>query len=36
MPQDSMYPIINSFIPEGNKGGEADFEIDYIQVYSKK
>ena len=36
MPQDVMYPMINSFIAEGKKGGEADFEIDYIQVYSKK
>jgi beta-glucanase (GH16 family) len=36
MPQDAMYPMFNSFIPEGNKGGEADFEIDYIKVFVKK
>ena len=33
MPQEDMYPMINSFISEGKKGGEADFEIDHIQVY---
>lgn len=36
MPQDSMYPSLNSFIPNTHKGGEADFEIDYIRVYAKK
>ena len=36
MPQEAMYPMFNSFIPEGNKGGEADFEIDYIKVFVKK
>ena len=36
MPQEAMYPMINSFIAEGKKGGEADFEIDYIRVYRKK
>ncbi len=36
MPQEAMYPMLNSFIAEGKKGGEADFEIDYIKVYKKK
>lgn len=36
MPQEAMYPMLNSFISEGKKGGEADFEIDYIKVYKKK
>ena len=36
MPQEAMYPMINSFIAEGKKAGEADFEIDYIKVYSKR
>ena len=36
MPQDAMYPMINSFIAEGKKAGEADFEIDYIRVYKRK
>jgi hypothetical protein len=36
MPQEAMYPMLNSFIPEGKKAGEADFEIDYIKVYHKK
>ncbi|MBQ8720590.1 MAG: glycoside hydrolase family 16 protein [Paludibacteraceae bacterium] len=36
MPQEAMYPMINSFIAEGKKAGEADFEIDYIKVYKKK
>ena len=36
MPQEPMYPLINSFISEGKKGGEADFEIDYVKVYTKK
>ena len=36
MPQEAMYPLLNSFIPEKNKGGEADMEIDYVQVYCKK
>ena len=35
MPQEDMYPMINSFIAEGKKAGEADFEIDYIKVYRK-
>jgi beta-glucanase (GH16 family) len=36
MPQEAMYPMLNSFISEGKKAGEADFEIDYIKVYHKK
>lgn len=36
MPQEAMYPMLNSFIPEGKKAGDADFEIDYIKVYHKK
>lgn len=36
MPQEAMYPLLNSFVSEDSKGGEADFEIDYIRVYSKK
>ena len=36
MPQEAMYPMVNSFIAEGKKAGEADFEIDYIKVYSKR
>lgn len=36
IPQEAMYPMISSYIPEGNKGGEADFEIDSIQIYTKK
>ena len=36
MPQEAMYPMVNSFIAEEKKAGEADFEIDYIKVYSKR
>ena len=36
MTQEAMYPMVNSFIAEGKKAGEADFEIDYIKVYSKR
>lgn len=31
-----MAPVFNSFIPEGVKADEADFDVDYVRIYSIK
>lgn len=33
VPNCPLAPVFNSFIPEKNGGGEADFDIDYIRVF---
>ena len=33
LPSDPMYPILNSFISEQQKGGEGNMEIDWIEVF---
>ena len=33
VPSDPMYPILNSFISEQQKGGEGNMEIDWIEVF---
>lgn len=36
LPEHAMFPMLSSFISENMKGGEADFEIDYVDVYRIK
>lgn len=35
VPDCEMFPMLNSFIPENAKGGNAEFEVDYIKVFTK-
>jgi beta-glucanase (GH16 family) len=36
IPQQSMFPVFNSFISEKQKGGSGTLEVDWIKVYTKK
>ena len=36
LPTEAVYPMINSFIAEHQKGGEGKMEIDWIEVFSYK
>lgn len=34
VPSEVMFPVLNSFISEGNKGGNGSMDVDYIDVYT--
>lgn len=36
IPQQSLFPVFNSFISEKQKGGSGTLEVDWIKVYTKK
>lgn len=35
-PNEDLFPMFNSFIPENMKGGEAAMEVDHVQVFKLK
>lgn len=36
VPNENLYPVFNSFIPDGRKGGEANFEVEFFHVFKMK
>jgi len=36
VPNENLYPVFNSFIPNSRKGGEATFEVDFFHVFKMK
>ena len=36
VPECDLFPMLNSFVPENAKGGNAELEVDYIKVFTKK
>jgi len=36
VPNENLYPVFNSFIPNNRKGGEATFEVEFFHVFKMK
>ncbi len=36
VPQESLFPVFQSFIAENQQGGAGTFEVDWIRIYAKK
>lgn len=36
VPDEELFPMFNSFVPENRKGGAATFEVEYIDVFKFK